>query len=140
MSFFKKEIYVPVVEEKSFSAGKIILKTALITTAVLAAIPTVFKKTENGFEGYGILSTLKYEKKPKEDGGYDMNFTYDVLDLERLGVDKSLVSEKIQKIVKKIKPAEVVEPEVIEAEVIEAEVVEAEIVEAEVVEAEIVEA
>lgn len=129
MSFFRKEIYVPVVEEKSF-AGKIILKTALITTAVLAIVPTVFKKTENGFEGYGILSSLKYEKKPKEEGGYDMSFVYDVIDFERLGVDKSHVSEMVQKIVKKNKPAEAVEVEAVEVEAVEVEAVEAEIVEA----------
>ena len=132
MSFFRKEIYVPVVEEKT-SAGKNILKAALITTAVLAIVPTVFKKTENGFEGYGILSSLKYEKKPKEEGGYDMSFVYDVIDFERLGVDKSRVSEMVQKIVKKNKPAEAVEA--VEVEAVEAETVEVEAVEVEIVEA-----
>ena len=62
-----------------------------------------------------------------------MSFTYDVIDLERLGVDKSRVSEMVQKIVKKNKPAEAVEA--VEVEAIEVEAVEVEAVEAEIVEA-----
>lgn len=107
--------FLPTAEEARPSTGKIVLKTALITTAVLAVIPTVFRKTENGFEGYGILSKIKYEKKSREDGGYDMNFLYTVLDLERYGIKPSKSTEE----------AGFVEAEAVEAEVVEAEVVEA---------------
>lgn len=101
------EKYIPTAEKSSPSVGKIVLKTAFITTAVLAVIPTVFKKTTDGFEGYGLLSTMKYEKKSREGGGYDMNFTYNMIDLERFGIKKADKAE---------------EPEIIEAEAVEASV------------------
>ena len=87
---------LPVTEDVRPSTGKIVLKTALITTAALAVIPTVFKKTENGFEGYGILSRIKYEKKPREGGGYDMSFLYTVIDLERYGMKPGKASDKAE--------------------------------------------
>ena len=104
--------FLPVVEEPKPSAGKKILKAVLIAGAVVAFVPTVFKINEDGtgFEGYGLLSTLKYEKKPREGGGYDMNYTYNMIDLDRFGIKKSDAAE---------------EPEVIEAEAVEAVEVEA---------------
>ena len=101
---------LPAAEEARPSTGKIVFKTALITTAVLAVVPTVFKKTENGFEGYGILSKIKYEKKPRVGGGYDMSFLYTVLDLERYGIKPSKSTEEV----------DLVEAEAVEAEVVEA--------------------
>ena len=82
--------FLPAVEEVKPSTGKKVLKAVLVAGAVIAFVPTVFKINEGeGFEGYGLLSTLKYEKKPKEDGGYDVNVTYDLIDLDRLGIKKS---------------------------------------------------
>ncbi len=99
--------FLPVVEEPKPSAGKKILKAVLIAGAVVAFVPTVFKINEDGtgFEGYGLLSTLKYEKKPREGGGYDMNYTYNMIDLDRLGIKKP----------------EIIEPEVVEAKAVEIE-------------------
>ncbi len=68
--------------------GKIVLKTVMITAAVLAFVPTVFViKKGKGFDGYGLLSHLKYEKKPKENGGFEHNVTLDLIDLQRYGID-----------------------------------------------------
>jgi hypothetical protein len=91
------EKYIPAAEKSAPSVGKIILKTALITTAALAFIPTVFKKTANGFEAYGILSHMKYEKNPKQNATYEMNFTYNMIDLDRYSADEP-VAEEIEEI------------------------------------------
>ena len=88
---------LPCAKKESPSIGKIALKTALITTAVLAFVPTVFKKTENGFDAYGILSHLKYEKKPKEDGTDEKHITYNLIDLDRYSADVP-VAEGIEEI------------------------------------------
>ncbi len=104
--------FIPTVEEPKPSVGKKVLKVVLIAGAVIAFVPTVFKINEdgNGFEGYGLLSTLKYEKNPREGGGYDMNYTYNLIDLSRFGIKKSDAVED----------AEVVEAEAVETEVVEA--------------------
>lgn len=113
MNFIKVAIEkcLPHEQKSEVNVGKIVFKAVAITATVLAFVPTVFKinKEGNGFEGYGLLSTLKYEKKPREGGGYDMNYTYNMIDLERLGIKKSNVAE---------------EPEVIETEAVEVENVE----------------
>ena len=68
--------------------GKLVLKTVMITVAVLAFVPTVFViKKGKGFDGYGLLSHLKYEKKPKEGGGLVHDVTIDLIDLQRYGID-----------------------------------------------------
>ncbi len=76
-------------EAKQVGIGKVILKTALITTAVLAVVPTVFKisKDKNTVEGYGILSKFKYQKTTNEEGKVQRDWYYTLIDLERYGVD-----------------------------------------------------
>lgn len=60
----------------------------MITVAVLAFVPTVFViKKGKGFDGYGLLSHLKYEKKTKEGGGLVHDVTIDLIDLQRYGID-----------------------------------------------------
>ena len=113
MNFIKSTIekLLPREQKSEVNVGKIVFKTVAITAAVLAFVPTVFKINKGeGFEGYGLLCTLKYEKKPREGGGYDMNYTYNMIDLDRFGIKKSDAAE---------------EPEVIEAEAVEAVEVEA---------------
>ncbi len=86
-----KDIYAALtaIEEPKTSTAKIILKTALITTAVLAVVPTVFKisKDKNTVEGYGILSSFKYEKKTNEEGKTQRDWSYTLIDLSRYGLD-----------------------------------------------------
>ena len=74
--------------------SKIILKTVAVTAAVLAFVPTVFVfKKGKGFDGYGLLSHLKYEKKPKENGGIVHNVTLDLIDLQRYGIDLKKIDD-----------------------------------------------
>jgi hypothetical protein len=40
---------------------------------------------------------MKYEKKPKEDGTHEMNFTYNMIDLDRYSADEP-VAEEIEEI------------------------------------------
>ena len=66
----------------------------MITVAVLAFVPTVFViKKGKGFDGYGLMSHLKYEKKPKEGGGFDHDVTFDLIDLQRYGVDLKKIDD-----------------------------------------------
>ena len=79
--------------------GKIVLKTVMITVAVLAFVPTVFViKKGKGFDGYGLLSHLKYEKKPKEGGGFDHDVTLDLIDLQRYGIDLSPKTDDVTEV------------------------------------------
>jgi len=81
---------LPFVEQKSSNTGKIIVKTVLITAAVLAFIPTVIKVNKGkGFDAYGLLSHIKYEKSTNEEGKTDHNIIVDLVDLERYGISKS---------------------------------------------------
>ena len=89
--------YLPYIEEKKPATGKIVLKTVLLTTAVLAFVPTVFKINKGkGFDAYGILSHLKYEKKTNEEGNAQHEISLSLVDLERYGVIDSNDNEDVQ--------------------------------------------
>ena len=71
----------------------------MITVAVLAFVPTVFViKKGKGFDGYGLLSHLKYEKKPKEGGGFGHDVTLDLIDLQRYGIDLSPKTDDVTEV------------------------------------------
>lgn len=87
---FKKEIakYLPCAKAEEVNVGKIIFKTAAITTAVLAFLPTVIKINKGkGFDAYALLSHVKYEKSTAEDGEVRRDISIYLLDLERYGVN-----------------------------------------------------
>lgn len=89
--------YLPYIEEKKPATGKIVLKTVLLTTAVLAFVPTVFKINKGkGFDAYGILSHLKYEKKTGEEGNTQHEVSLSLVDLERYGIIESNDGEEVQ--------------------------------------------
>ncbi len=85
-----KDIYDLIFEEKkpSKSTGKIVLKSVLITGAVLAFVPTVFKINKGeGFDGYGLLSRLSFKKRTDENGRARYDWYYSLIDLERYGAE-----------------------------------------------------
>ncbi|MBE6583976.1 MAG: hypothetical protein E7649_03195 [Ruminococcaceae bacterium] len=87
---FNKEIakYIPFVKKEEVSKGRIIFKTAAITTAILAFVPTVIKVNKgSGFDAYGILSHVKYKKSTGEDGKVRHDVIINLIDLERYGID-----------------------------------------------------
>lgn len=76
--------------KKQVSAGKIIFKTAAITAAILAFVPTVIKLNKGrGFDAYGLLSHVKYEKSTGENGERRYDVSVKLVDLERYGVNLS---------------------------------------------------
>ena len=87
---FTKEIakYLPCSKKQEVSVGKIVFKTIAITTAVLAFVPTVFViKKGKGFDGYGLLSRVGYEKSTDENGKPHHNIIVTLIDLSRYGID-----------------------------------------------------
>jgi hypothetical protein len=87
---FTKEIakYLPCTKKEEVNVGKIVFKTIAITTAVLAFIPTVFViKKGKGFDGYGLLSRVGYEKSTDENGKPHHNIIVTLIDLSRYGID-----------------------------------------------------
>lgn len=90
MKFFDKFADICICEQKKdVNVGKIVFKTAAITAAVLAFVPTVIKINKGkGFDAYGLLSHVKYEKKTDETGRTDHDVRIDLIDLERYGIDR----------------------------------------------------
>ena len=88
MSFLDKISGICVCEQKKeVNVGKIVFKTAAITSAILAFVPTVIKINKGkGFDAYALLSHVKYEKSTSEDGKVRRDITINILDLERYGV------------------------------------------------------
>ena len=75
--------------------AKIVLKTVAITAAVLAFVPTVFViKKGKGFDGYGLLSHVKYEKTTDEEGKERRDVNITLIDLSRYGIDIGKKEEK----------------------------------------------
>ena len=90
MKIFENKGKCLVCEDNKTGAGKIIFKTVAITAAVLAFVPTVFKINKGrGFEGYGLLSKVEYEKSTDEEGKVRRDVRINLIDLERYGVDLS---------------------------------------------------
>lgn len=98
MDFLKEiEKYLPFEQKKEVNVGKIIFKTAAITTAILAFVPTVFKINKGkGFDAYGLLSHVKYEKKTNEEGNAQHEVSVTLVDLERYGIKELNVSEEAE--------------------------------------------
>ena len=90
--------YLPsMVEEKKPATGKIVLKTALITSAILAFVPTVFKINKGkGFDAYSILSHVKYEKNKTEEGKIEHNVSVTLVDLSRYGIEPVEEVEEVE--------------------------------------------
>lgn len=88
---FTKEIakYLSCEQKREVSVGKIVFKTIAITAAVLAFVPTVFVKKENGFDAYGLLSRVGYEKSIDESGKPHHNIVATLIDLSRYGVGQN---------------------------------------------------
>ena len=88
MNFLKEiEKYLPCEQKKEISVGKIVFKTVAITTAVLAFVPTVIRINKGkGFDAYGLLSHVKYEKKTDEEGKTAHDVSVTLIDLSRYGV------------------------------------------------------
>lgn len=87
---FTKEIakYLPCAKKEEINVGKIVFKTAAITTAILAFVPTVIKVNRgSGFDAYGLLSHVKYEKSTGEDGKERCDISITLIDLDRYGVN-----------------------------------------------------
>ena len=79
---------------KDVNVGKIIFKTVAITTAVLAFVPTVFKINKGkGFDAYGLLSHVKYEKSIDENGETRRDVSITLIDLSRYGIESELENE-----------------------------------------------
>ena len=86
MNFFDK-FSVYACEKKQVSVGRIVFKTVAITTAVLAFVPTVIVRHKGkGFDAYGLLSHVKYEKSIGEDGKPHHNIMATLIDVTRYGV------------------------------------------------------
>ncbi|MBQ8408161.1 MAG: hypothetical protein IJY39_04785 [Clostridia bacterium] len=101
--------YLPVMKAEKPAVGKIVLKTALITTAVLAFVPTVFKINKGkGFDAYGILSHVKYEKKTNDEGKTEHDVSVTLVDLSRYGVNELNVNKEEQE-----EPQELIEAEAV---------------------------
>ena len=88
---FTKEIakYLSCEPKKEVSVGNVVFKTIAITAAVLAFVPTVFVKRENGFDAYGLLSRVGYKKSIDEDGKPHHNIVATLIDLSRYGVGQN---------------------------------------------------
>ena len=88
---FTEEIakYLSCEPEKEVKVGKIVLKTVAVTVAVLAVVPTVFVKRENGFDAYGLLSRVGYKKSIDEDGKPHHNIVATLIDLSRYGAGQN---------------------------------------------------
>lgn len=74
-------------QKKDISVGKIVFKTIAITTAVLAFVPSVIKINKGkGFDAYGLLSHVKYEKNTDENGKLRRDISISLIDLSRYGI------------------------------------------------------
>ena len=73
-------------EKKEIGVGKTVFKAVAITTAILAFVPTVFVKREDGFDGYGLLSRVGYKKSTDENGKTQHNVIVTLVDLSRYGI------------------------------------------------------
>lgn len=72
--------------KKEVNVGKIVFKTVAITAAVLAFVPTVFVKREDGFDGYGLLSRVSYKKSKNDEGKEREDIFVTLIDLGRYGI------------------------------------------------------
>ncbi len=87
--------YLPCMQKNDVNVGKIIFKTAAITTAILAFVPTVIKINKGrGFDAYGLLSHVEYEKTTDEEGKEKRNLNITLFDLSRYGINFSKEDEK----------------------------------------------
>jgi hypothetical protein len=73
-------------EKKEIGVGKTVFKAVAITTAILAFVPTVFVKREDGFDGYGLLSRVGYKKSTDENGKTQHNVIVTLIDISRYGI------------------------------------------------------
>ena len=73
-------------EKKEINVGKAVFKAVAITAAVLAFVPTVFVKREDGFDAYGLLSRVGYIKSTDENGKSRGDIFVTLIDLSRYGV------------------------------------------------------
>ena len=98
MNFFDKISKTCICEQKKeVSVGKIVFKTIAITTAVLAFVPSVIKINKGkGFDAYGLLSHVKYEKSTDENGQPRRDISISLIDLSRYGIgtDDEIEEEK----------------------------------------------
>lgn len=82
-------------QKKEVSVGKVVFKTMAITGAVLAFVPSVIKINKGkGFDAYGLLSHVKYEKNTDENGKEHHNVLVTLIDLERYGIHPKVDVEK----------------------------------------------
>ncbi len=83
---------------KKCSNRKTVVKTVLATTAVLAFVPTIVKINKGeGFDAYGLLSHVKYEKHTDETGKLRKSIKINLIDLERYGI-KSKKAENAEEL------------------------------------------
>ena len=73
-------------KKKEPGIAKTAFKAVAVTVAVLAVVPTVFVKREDGFDMYGILSRVGYKKTVNENGEKSHNVALTLVDLSRYGV------------------------------------------------------
>ena len=88
---------LPCEQKNEVNVGKIVFKTVAITTAVLAFVPTVFKINKGkGFDAYGLLSHVKYEKNTNDEGKIQHDVSVTLVDLGRYGVNKPTLDEAVE--------------------------------------------
>lgn len=86
MGLFNKNSDICFCEKNETSVGKIVFKTIAITAAVIAFVPSVFVKRDEGFDAYGLLSRVGYRKSKDAEGKDRHDFTVTLIDLERYGI------------------------------------------------------
>lgn len=70
-------------EKKEVNIGKVVFKAVAITVAVIAFVPTVFVKRENGFDAYGLLSRVGYRKTTDDSGKQRRDVEVTLIDVSR---------------------------------------------------------
>ena len=70
-------------EKKEVNIGKVVFKAVAITVAVIAFVPTVFVKRENGFDAYGLLTRVGYRKTTDDNGKQHRNVEVTLIDVSR---------------------------------------------------------
>ena len=87
MSYFNEITkYFAREEKKEINVGKAVFKAVAITAAVLAFVPTVFVKREDGFDGYGLLSRVGYRKTTDDNGKQRRDVEVTLIDVSRYGI------------------------------------------------------
>ena len=86
MGLFNKKSDICFCEKNETSVGKIVFKTIAITAAVIAFVPSVFVKRDEGFDAYGLLSRVGYRKSKDAEGKDRHDVTVTLIDLERYGI------------------------------------------------------